>query len=115
MAGVKRGADLDGLIEEITVDAYGDEGYWAFLTAFQDEVPLPARATIVGVAVEVTKIDFDGNERRGLTAVVRRKGHRSQVALVDVVFPKGSQAACYLAAYRRWLGDDGGSTGRRGS
>lgn len=38
---------IDDLIEEITVDAYGDEGYWAFLAAFED-LALPAKAKVVG-------------------------------------------------------------------
>lgn len=96
---------LDDLIEEITVDAYGDEGYWAFLTAFEDIKP-PTKVTVVGRVVELVKIDFDGDERRGLTAVVRRGGRRWPVALVDVVFPARSQAARYLAAYRKWLGKE---------
>jgi integrase len=36
-------AALDKLIEEITVDAYGDEeGFWAFRHAFEDNFTLPA-------------------------------------------------------------------------
>jgi hypothetical protein len=36
---------LDALIEEITVDAYGDdEQLWAFRQAFEDEVTLPSVA-----------------------------------------------------------------------
>jgi len=36
-------AGLDKLIEEITVDAYGDdEQLWAFRQAFEDDVSLPA-------------------------------------------------------------------------
>lgn len=98
--------DLDALIDEITTDAYGDEGYWAFLTVFEDDVPLPAMATVIGEVVEVTKIEFDGDERRGLTATVRRRGRQAQVALVDVTFRARSKAARYLATYRRWLGLD---------
>jgi hypothetical protein len=95
---------LDELIEEITTDAYGDEGYWAFLTAFEHAVSLPMKAKVIGETVEVMKIKFDGNERRGLTATVLRKGHRSSVSLLDVKFPARSEAARYVAAYWKWLG-----------
>ena len=62
--------DLDDLIEQITVDAYGDEGYWSFRQAFEDHLVFPAPASVVGADVTVTKIDFDGDERRGLTGTV---------------------------------------------
>jgi hypothetical protein len=52
---------MDDLIEEIIVDAYGE-----------DEVPLPADGFVIGEPVSVGKIDYDGNERRGLTAKCRR-------------------------------------------
>ena len=65
--------DLDELIEQITVDAYGDEGYWSFLQAIDDEVMFPFTASLVGVSVAVTGVDFDGNERRGLVATVERE------------------------------------------
>lgn len=40
--------DLDELVERITVDAYGDEGYWSFLQAFEDEASFPFTASLVG-------------------------------------------------------------------
>jgi tetratricopeptide (TPR) repeat protein len=50
-------------------------------------------------------IDYDGNERRGLTARCRReKGAEQGIAACDLIFPEGSAAARYLAAYRKWLG-----------
>ena len=64
---------LDELIEDITVDAYGDdEQLWAFRQAFEDEVSLPADGFVIGEPVAVVEIDYDGNERRGLTAKCRR-------------------------------------------
>ena len=41
--------ELDDLIEQITVDAYGDEGYWSFCQAFEDGVQFPFAAIIAGV------------------------------------------------------------------
>jgi hypothetical protein len=98
--------DLDELIEEITVDAYGDdEKLWAFLQVFEDEISLPADGFVIGEPVSVVKIDYDGNERRGLTARCRREdGSEHVVAASDVVFPEGSNGALYHAAYRKWLG-----------
>jgi hypothetical protein len=99
-------ADLDELIEEITVDAYGDdEKLWAFRQAFADSGTLPADGFVIGEPVSVIEIDYDGNERRGLTARCRREdGSEHAVAAADVVLPQSSRGARHVAAYRKWLG-----------
>jgi hypothetical protein len=99
-------AELDQLIEEIIVDAYGDdEQLWAFRQAFEDNVRLPCDALVVGEPVSVTKIDYDGNARRGLTATCQRHdGSNYVVAAADVVFPLQSVGGRHVAAYRRWQG-----------
>src|SRR6478672_10801581 len=80
-------AVLDDLIEQITVDAYGDsEQLWAYRQVFEDDVAVPFDAFVLGVPVTVTKVDFDGNERRGLTANCRRAdGSEYVAAAADVV------------------------------
>jgi len=99
---------LDELIEEITVDAYGeDEQLWAFRQVIEDEVPLPADGFVIGEPVSVVEFDYDSNERRGLTARCRREdGLEHVVAASEVMFPKGSSGERYIAAYRKWLGLD---------
>lgn len=97
---------LDELIDEITVDAYGEqEQLWAFRQAFEDDIPLPAQGLIVGEPVLVVAFDFDGNERRGLTAKCRgADGYEHVVAVADVMMAPGSEASRYVAAYRKWMG-----------
>jgi hypothetical protein len=104
--GKKNEEELNHLVEDIVVDAYGDdEQLWAFRQAIEDEVALPADAFIVGEPVTVKKIDYDGNERRGLTARVCREGGLEHlVSASDLIFPEGSKGADYMAAYRTWLG-----------
>lgn len=99
-------ADLDQLVKEITVDAYGDdEQLQAFRQAFEDNVVVPCDGFVIGEPVSVIQFDYDGNERRGLTARCRREdGAEYVVAALDVVFPSGPKGARYLAAYRKWLG-----------
>lgn len=99
---------LDEMIEEITVDTYGDdEKFWAFRQAFEDNVELPADGFVIGEPVSVIEVDYDGNERRGLTARCRREdGSEHVVAVSEVVLPQASAGARYIAAYRRWLNLD---------
>lgn len=95
---------LDELIQQVTVDAYGDEGFWSFLQAFEDDVRFPFSGTLAGMPVVVTGVDFGGDERRGLVAVIERSGRTDKVSLLDVEPEAAHDAALLLAAYRRWLG-----------
>jgi hypothetical protein len=93
------------LIEQITVDAYGDEGYWSFLQAFEDGIQFPMPTTLAGKGVVLTGVDFDGNERRGIVAVIQRGDGSATASLLDIEVPASEQAATQLvAAYKRWLG-----------
>ena len=97
---------LVGLIDEITVDACGEqEQLWAFRQAFEDNIPVPADASVVGEPVVVIAFDYDGNVRRGLTAKCRgADGHEYVLAAADVMMAPGSEASRYVAAYRKWMG-----------
>ena len=102
----KSNEELDALMDEIIVDADGDdEQLWAFRQGLEDELGLPKEAFVIGEAVTVLTMDYDGNKRRGLTARCRREdGTEYQVAACDLFFPRGTMAARYIAAYRKWLG-----------
>jgi hypothetical protein len=98
---------IDELIEQIVVDAYGDdEQLWSFCQAFEDDARFPFRGLVVGVAVDVFAVDFDGDERRGLIAKCRRSDGRHTVSLIDVtpVGPVPLETRQLLDAYRRWSG-----------
>jgi tetratricopeptide (TPR) repeat protein len=97
---------LDQLIEEITIDAYGDdEKLWAFRQAFEDSVSVPCDGFVIGEPVSIVRFDYDGNERRGLTALcLREDGSEYVLAASDVELPTRSSGARYVAAYRKWLG-----------
>jgi hypothetical protein len=107
MKSKKNDDELEALIDEIIVDAYGDdEQLWAFRQVFEDELALPQEAFVIGEAVTVLAFDYE-NERRGLTARCRREdGSKYEVAACDLFFPRGTTAARYVAAYRAWLGID---------
>jgi hypothetical protein len=101
---------LNELIEQITVDAYGNEGYWSFLQAFEDGVRFPFPATLAGVPVMVTGVDFDGDERRGLVADIERsdQAHRGLPPRHRTRGPTGGCAApgCLQALARPLLTTD---------
>lgn len=99
---------LDKLIEEITLDAVGNDGkFRAFRQALEEHVDLPADGFVIGEPVSVIEIDYDGNERRGLTVGCRREdGAEYVVTLSEVEFPRTRAGAGYIAAYRRWLNLD---------
>ena len=107
--------ELDDLIEEITVDANGeDEQLWAFRQAFEDDIAVPCEARVIGQPVRITKFDYDGNDRRGLTATCRSAdGTKHIVTASEVLMPLETQGGLYLAAYRQWMGLSPVSSGAR--
>jgi len=101
------GDETDALIDEVTVDAYGDsEQFWVFRQAFEDGARFPFRARVIGVDVAVTSVDFEGDDRRGLVAVCQRERQSHTVSLLDVTPTDGvDRETCRLLdAYRRWSG-----------
>jgi hypothetical protein len=100
--------DLDRLIEEITIDAYGDdEQLWAFHCAFEDGIELPCDAFVIGEPVAVVGFDYYGNQRRGLAARCRREdGSEHRVSASEVALAEQSNGGHLVAAYRKWSGLD---------
>jgi len=94
--------ELDELIEEVLVDAYGDsEQLGAFECVFAD-AGLPVAAVAVGMACSLDEVEFDGDEPRGLVAVITLDGRR-RLSLLDVaITDESDEAARLLAAFRRW-------------
>jgi hypothetical protein len=98
-------AELDALVAELTVDAYGDEEQLSGLLVGAEEALVPEQpATIVGVAVNVVTVDCGPDARTGLIARVRRDGATFEVALADLTLAPGSALGLVVAAYRRWQG-----------
>jgi len=98
--------EIDELLDEILVDAYGDdEQLTSFQVAFAEAARFPFPGRIVGTAIEVVKIGYDGDPRRGLTATCRREGETHRVSLTDInpgLVTLGTSRL--LAAHRRWCG-----------
>lgn len=95
----------DALMEELTVDAYGDEEQLSgFLVGAQEALVPGEPATIVGVEVNVVAVDCGPDVRTGLAARVQRDGATYEVALADLTLAPESALGLVVAAYRRWQG-----------
>jgi hypothetical protein len=96
-------ADLDELVEEAIVDAYGeDEQLTGFYTMIEENLALPFTTRDLGVEVTVAGIDLTD---WGIAAVCLRGTHRQSIPILDLPLaapaPPGSE---WIAAYRRWAG-----------
>jgi Calcium binding len=105
MSAPRKGkADLDALIEEITVDAYDDdEQLMGFQNAFEEDANLPCRGQVVGEDVEVLSVSV-GDHRRELIATCERAGRQYDIALLDIDLRADAATSRLIAAYKRWLG-----------
>jgi hypothetical protein len=99
-------AALDAIIDELTAEAHsGDEQIWNFQQALQKHVSLPCDGFVIGEPVKLVSFNYDGNQRRGVTATCRRSdGREYEVAASEVLVPKHTGGSRYLGAYRHWLG-----------
>ena len=97
---------LDELIDELTAEAGSDdEQIWNFQQELQKQICLPCEGFVIGEPVTVIAFDYDGNQRRAVTARCRRSdGREYEVAACEVVIPASPPRADYLAAYRQWMG-----------
>ena len=98
-------AELDALIDELTVDAYGDEEQLSgFRVGAEEALRRGERARLVGADVEVMAVDCGPDVRTGLLARVHRDGTLYDVALADLTLADDSELGLVVAAYRRWQG-----------
>jgi hypothetical protein len=115
--------DLDALIEEITVDCYGEDGeLTGFLTYLEDALKRPVAATVVGHyrrrGLPRGRAAWAGGQvparRRGVRGVAARRGAAARIRAgadpcgLPVLGGRGSLAGGgYSTAWSRWRG--GGS------
>ena len=94
-------ADLDELVEEAIVDAYGEDEQLAGLyTMIEDNLALPFTTMVLGVEVVVEGVDLADC---GIAAVCVRGAHRQPIAILDLPLPAppppGSE---WIMAYGHW-------------
>lgn len=95
-------AKLKRLIEEATVDAYGEsEQRVGFLTMIEENFALPFVTRILDVEVAVERIDMNTAEE--IVAICRRGRTRQAIPILDLPLPKPiPNGAEWIEAYRRW-------------
>lgn len=94
-------ARLDTLIEEATVDAYGEaEQTGGFLACFE-QIAVPFTTEVLGVEVSVT--GFDMTDDDALVAVCRHGKAKQRIPVLDLRLPTPPPDGHeWIAAYRRW-------------
>lgn len=95
-------AKLDEMIDEATVDAYGESEQLAgFFMMFEEHLAVPFETEVLGAEVTVEGIDIGDDERIG--AVCVRGKLRQRISILDLPLPDpppgGSE---WIEAYRRW-------------
>jgi hypothetical protein len=82
-----------------------DWQYDNYLDDILSWLKLPCPATVIGEAVTLIKLAYNGNPRRGLVATVKRSGGGAfAVSAADVSIDEAGQGANALDRYRRWIG-----------
>ena len=95
-------ARLDAMIEEATVDAYGEsEQLTGFYTMIEENVVLPFTTTVLGIDVTVESIEQGEDE--AIVAVCRRGRDAQRIPVLDLPLPRPRpKGAEWIEALRRW-------------
>lgn len=104
VAGKWTDEELDELVEQAIVDAYGDdEQRAAFLAVIADELALPFDTQVLGVSVTVTRIEQA--DAGSVVAVCHRDRVTQRIGVLDLPLPAPPPAgAQWIEAYGRWAG-----------
>jgi len=97
-------ARLAEMIEEATVDAYGEsEQATGWFTVLEDNLELPFETEVLGVVLRVTRIDQRDDDR--LVAICVRGRGKQAIGLVDLPLPTPMPPGVeWIEAYRLWRG-----------
>jgi hypothetical protein len=95
-------AEIKALIEEATVDAYGEsEQCLGFYTMLDNDLALPFETVVLGAKVTVERVNLTDDER--IVAVCRRGRSRQAISILDLPLPKSPPAGAeWIEAYRHW-------------
>lgn len=80
-----------------------DGKLWAILELLEDALQLPAAARVAGDRVEVSHVDYGGDEVQGLIAAVTDDNGTRSLPLADVAFLSREPGAGVVRAYSDWV------------
>jgi hypothetical protein len=97
-------ARLAEMIEEATVDAYGEEEQaTGWFTVLEEHLELPFETEVLGVRVTVARIEQRDDNH--IVAVCSRGKERQAIAIADLPLPRPRPGGVeWVVAYRQWLG-----------
>ncbi len=92
------------MIEEATVDAYGEsEQTTGWYTMLDEHLALPFETTMLGVVVNVARLDLRGDNN--IVAICTRGRERQSVPILDLPLPRPRPVGAeWIEAYRYWIG-----------
>ena len=95
---------LAAMIEEATVDAYGEEEQaTGWFTMIEEHLKLPFETKVLDAVVTVAKIDLRDDGQ--IVAICTRGRERQVISVVDLPLPSPRPAGGeWIEAYRSWLG-----------
>jgi hypothetical protein len=96
--------ELEAMIEEATVDAYGeDEQLTGLFTLLEEHLDLPFTGAVLGVEVTVDGIDLTPDGQ--IVALCSRGGTRQSIGILELPLPSPApEGAKWVEAYRHWAG-----------
>jgi hypothetical protein len=102
--GALSAAKLTEMIEEATVDAYGEEEQaTGWFTVIGDNLDTPFETHVLGVTVTVKRLEL--RDDNSIVAVCARGADRLAVGIVDLPLPSPKpEGAEWIEAYRHWCG-----------
>ncbi|MCC7327178.1 MAG: hypothetical protein IT521_10285 [Burkholderiales bacterium] len=98
-------ARLAAMIEDATVDAYGEsEQTTGWYTMLEEHLALPFATTLLGAVVKVVGLDLRGEN--DIVAICTRGRQRQRVRILDLPLPSPRPAGAeWIEAYRQWRND----------
>jgi hypothetical protein len=93
---------LDGMVEEATIDAYGEsEQVGGFFTMIEEYLHVPFTTTVLGVEVVVKKIDMTEDEE--IIAVCQHGEYKQRIPIFELPLPSSlPEGAEWIVAYCYW-------------
>ncbi|MEV7777683.1 calcium-binding protein [Kitasatospora sp. NPDC088351] len=97
-------AELEAMIDEATVDAYGeDEQLTGLFTMIEENLAVPFSATVLGIDVTVRGVDLTPDGR--IVALCSRGPVRQKIGILELPMPTPApDGAEWIDAYRHWAG-----------